>query len=162
TGVKGNIHILANTTAITEILPPALGAFLAAHPQVDIRLEERLSPEIARAVAEGLADVGILAGTVQTPGLAVLPYRSDRLVLAVADTRRLAGRGRVAFAEVLEENFVSLRRDSAIHSFSTKIAASMGARLKIRIEVSGFEALCRTVEAEVGVGLLPDSVAARL
>ncbi len=38
-GLKGQVRIFANTTAITEILPAALGGFLASHPQVDIDLE---------------------------------------------------------------------------------------------------------------------------
>ncbi|MBB5751907.1 LysR family transcriptional regulator [Prosthecomicrobium pneumaticum] len=161
-GVKGKVRMFANTTAISEILPAALGRFLAAHPQVDIELEERLSPEIARAVADGGIDIGILAGTVQTDGLDVLPYQRDRLVLAVARDHELARRGRIDFAEALPLNFVSLQRDSAIHGFTEKIAADLGASLSIRIRVSGFESLCRMVEADVGVGLLPGSVADRL
>ncbi|MGO4837974.1 LysR family transcriptional regulator, partial [Rhizobiaceae sp. 2RAB30] len=51
-GLKGQVRIFANTTAITGALPAALGRFLASHPLVDVDLEERLSPEIARAVAE--------------------------------------------------------------------------------------------------------------
>jgi len=161
-GLKGQVRIFANTTAITEILPAALGVFLASHPQVDIDLEERLSPEIARAVAEGNVDIGILAGNVQTEGLEVMPYQKDRLVLAVPKSHTFASRESIDFVESLPFNFVSLQRDSAIHGFVDQIVGAMGASLSIRIRVSGFDALCRMVEADVGVGILPASVAYRL
>ncbi|MCO5066316.1 MAG: LysR family transcriptional regulator [Rhizobiaceae bacterium] len=161
-GLKGQVRIFANTTAITEILPAALGSFLAAHPQVDIDIEERLSPDIARAVTEGSIDIGILAGNTQTDGLEVIPYQQDRLALAVPLGHRLAQIHSVDFADIVGENFVSLQRGSAIHGFIDNIVDGMGVSLHIRIKVSGFESLCRMVEAGVGVGILPESVAARM
>ncbi|MBO6720019.1 MAG: LysR family transcriptional regulator [Rhizobiaceae bacterium] len=161
-GLKGRIRIFANTTAITEFLPKALGTFLAAHPQVDVDLEERLSSEIARAVADASADIGILAGNMRTEGLEVLPYRDDNLVLAVASHHPLASRCRIHFAEVSDLSFVSMRRGSAIHGFMEKIAADMGIELDVRIKVAGFQSLGRMVEAGAGVGILPGSVGRRL
>ncbi len=161
-GLKGRIRIFANTTAITEILPAALGSFLASHPQVDIDLEERLSPEIARAVADGTVDIGILAGNIRTDGLEVIPYAKDNLVLAVQAGHPLAEREAIDFAEAIGSGFVTLHEGSAIHGFMENILVGMGASFDVRIKVSGFESLCRMVEAGVGIGILPDSVAERL
>jgi len=161
-GLKGKVRIFANTTAITEILPAALASFLASHPHVDIDLEERLSPDIARAVAEGAVDIGILAGNIRTDELEVIPYQKDSLVLAVSRDHPLASREVIDFAEAAGLSFVSLHQGSAIQGFMANVAAEMGVSLDIRIKVSGFEALCRMVEAEAGVGILPGSVANRL
>lgn len=161
-GLKGQVRIFANTTAITEFLPAALGSFLASHPLVDIDLEERLSPEIARAVADSSVDIGILAGNTPTEGLEVIPYQRDRLALAVPLGHRLAQEPSVDFADVAAESFVSLHRGSAIHGFMDNIAGDLGVGLHVRIKVSGFESLCRMVEAGVGIGILPESVASRL
>src|SRR6516164_163068 len=89
-GLRGQVRLMSNTNALTEFLPEPLSAFLAAHPQVNIDLEERLSDEIVAAVAEGTADVGIVAGTVAVTGLEVLPFRVDRFVLVVARNHPLA------------------------------------------------------------------------
>src|SRR6516164_9585497 len=67
-GIRGQIRLLSNTNALTEFLPEPLSAFLAAHPQINIDLEERLSDEIVAAIADGAADIGIVAGTVETAG----------------------------------------------------------------------------------------------
>ena len=63
-GLGGQIRVLSNTNALTEFLPEALSSFLAAHPHVSIDLEERLSDEIVGLIAEGVADLGIVAGRV--------------------------------------------------------------------------------------------------
>jgi DNA-binding transcriptional LysR family regulator len=90
-GLKGHARLLANTAAAAEFLPELLAAFLAANPNVDVDLDERPSPEVARAVAEGLAEVGIAADHADFSGLEVLPFRSDRLVLVVPRGHALAG-----------------------------------------------------------------------
>jgi len=161
-GLKGRVRIFANTTAISEILPAALGTFLAANSQVDIELEERLSPEIARAVADGTVDIGILAGNIRTDELEVIPYQKDRLVMAVPLDHPLAARDTIDLAEAVNLSFVSLQRGSAIHGFMENIVAEMGVSLDTRIQVSGFDTMCRLVEVGVGVGILPGSVARRM
>ena len=91
-GIKGQVRLLSNTNALTEFLPEAISAFLASRPQVNIDLEERLSDEIVAAVADGTADIGIVAATVELADLETLPFRTDRFVLAVAPPTRRKGR----------------------------------------------------------------------
>jgi DNA-binding transcriptional LysR family regulator len=160
-GIKGHLRIFANTTAITEFLPNILPAFLAQHPDISIDLRERLSHDIVRAVAEGKTDIGIVAGNVRTEGLEVLPYRRDRLVLATALGHPLAQRDAVRFDETLEFDYVGLPEASAIHTFLMHAAADSGKTLKIRIQVGNFEALCRMIEADAGIGILPESATRR-
>src|SRR6201985_779869 len=107
-GLAGQIRVLSNTNALTEFLPEALSSFLAAHPQVSVDLEERLSDEIVGLIAEGVADLGIVAGTVETSALPTFPFRKDRFVLAVSREHPLAKRAKIAFAEVLDHDFVGL------------------------------------------------------
>lgn len=160
-GIKGHVRILANTTAITEFLPDVLRSFLVSHPDVNIDLREKLSNEIVRAVSNGTTDIGIVAGTVGTDGLHVVPYHNDRLVLAVAESHPLAARDEIAFEETIEYNYIALHEGSAIHSFLNREAGELNKQLKIRIQVSSFEAVCRMIEANVGIGILPESAAKR-
>ena len=160
-GLAGQIRILSNTNALTEFLPEALGAFLASHPQVSIDLEERLSDEIVGLIAEGVADIGIVAGTVDTGRLVTYPFRSDRFVLVVPRGHGLAGRRRIAFAEVLEHDFVGLDRASALQRFLADKAGRIGQPLKLRVQLRSFDAVCRMVEAGVGLGIVPETTARR-
>src|SRR5438477_4743258 len=101
-GLAGQIRVLSNTNALTEFLPEALSAFLAAHPNVSVDLEERLSDEIVGLIAEGVGDIGIVAGTVDAGRLTTYPFRSDRFVLVVGRDHSLAKKSRISFAEVLD------------------------------------------------------------
>src|ERR671926_718172 len=96
-GLAGQVRVLSNTNALTEFLPEALSSFLIGHPQVSVDLEERLSDEIVGLIAEGMGDVGIVAGTVDTGGLETFPFRSDRFVVVTSADHPLARRERVAF-----------------------------------------------------------------
>lgn len=161
-GVKGHVRIQANTTAITEFLPHVLQTYLIAHPEVNVDLRERPSSAIVRAVIDGAVDIGIVAGSVHTAGLHVTPYRNDRLVLAVATSHPLAREKSVSFADTLEYDYIALHEGSAIHSFLNRAAEALHVPLKIRIQVSSFEAVCRMIEAQIGIGILPESAARRL
>jgi molybdate transport repressor ModE-like protein len=160
-GIKGQIRLLSNTNALTEFLPEPLSAFLAAHPQVNIDLEERLSDEIVAAVADGTADVGIVAGTVEVAGLEVLPFRVDRFVLVVATSHPLSTVERISFAEVLDFDFVGLDRASALQRFLSEKAERIGRRLRLRVQLRSFDAVCRLVECNVGIGVVPATTAER-
>jgi molybdate transport repressor ModE-like protein len=160
-GIKGQIRLLSNTNALTEFLPEPLSAFLAAHPQVNIDLEERLSDEIVAAVADGTADVGIVAGTVELAGLEVLPFRVDRFVLVVATSHPLSTVERISFPEVLDLDFVGLDRASALQRFLSEKAERLGRRLKLRVQLRSFDAVCRLVECNVGIGVVPATTAER-
>jgi DNA-binding transcriptional LysR family regulator len=160
-GLSGEVRLLANTNALTEFLPEALSSFLAAHPHVSVDLEERLSDEIVGLIAEGVGDVGIVAGTVDVGALQTYPFRSDRFVVVAAKGHPLAGRLRVGFAEALEYDLVGLERSSSLQRFLVSKAARAGRPLKARVQLRSFDAVCRLVEAGVGVGVVPQSTAHR-
>jgi len=156
-GLGGQIRVLSNTNALTEFLPETLSAFLAAHPHVSIDLEERLSDEIVGLVAEGAADVGIVAGTVDVGRLTTYPFRSDRFMLVVANEHVLATRSEVEFSEVLDHDFIGLDRASALQRFLASKAARLGRPFKLRVQLRSFDAVCRLVERNVGVGIVPET-----
>lgn len=160
-GRAGQVRVLSNTNALTEFLPEALSAFLADHPQVSIDLEERLSDEIVGLIAEGAADVGIVAGTVDTGALETFGFRSDRFVVVVGRGHPLGARSGVSFAEVLEHDFVGLDRTSALQRFLADKAARIGRALRLRVQLRGFEGVCRMVECGVGLGIVPETTARR-
>ena len=160
-GVKGHLRVFANTTALGEFLPPVLRTYLLTHPDVNIDLRERLSHDIVRAVSEGQTDIGIIAGTVRTENLEVIPYRRDRLVLVVPSGHPMAGLAAVDFADTLALDHIGLHEASAIHAFLRQICHGLHRNLRLRIQVGNFEAACRMIEATVGVGVLPESAARR-
>jgi DNA-binding transcriptional LysR family regulator len=160
-GLKARLRLLSNTAGLTEFLPEALAAFLAAHPNVDIDLEERPSAEIVPAVAEGLADLGIVADVVDLGDLETFPFRTDQLVLIAPRGHRLARRRALAFREALAEDFVGLGAGSALQDHLGAHAARAGHPLNLRVRVGSFDAIARLVEQGVGLAIVPETAARR-
>ncbi len=160
-GLKGHIRLLSNTNALTEFLPEPLSNFLASHPHVNIDLEERLSDEIVAAIADGKADIGIVAGTEDVSGLEVFPFRVDRFILVTAASHPLAQSSSISFSDVLDYDFVGLDRSSSLQRFLSEKADRIGKRLKLRVQLRSFDAVCRLVDCNVGIGVVPETTAER-
>lgn len=155
-GVRGHVRIHANISAIVQFLPEDLGAFTREHPQVKIDLEEHLSTEVIRAVQEGAADVGIChAGQANGHGLQSVPYRQDELVLIVPRGHALARHRAVAFEDTLDLDHVGLHSNSSIYLAMREAAAAAGRTIRLRIHVTGLDAMCRMIHNGLGVGVMP-------
>jgi molybdate transport repressor ModE-like protein len=161
-GLRGHVRLLSNTVAISEFLPVALAAFLSANPNIDVELEDRRSREIARAIAEGLADIGIVTDA-RDPAekLETFPLGDIRLVMVAPPRHVLSRRSKLGFAETLDHEFIGPTAGSALQDFLDHHAASIGRRLKLRVRVGGFEAMCQMVESGIGLAVLPETAARR-
>jgi DNA-binding transcriptional LysR family regulator len=161
-GLRGSVRVLSNTAALQAFLPPILGTFLAAHPNVDLALEERPSPEIVRAIARGAADIGIVADAVDPAvELETFPFAEDRLVLVAPAKHPLAHRRRIVFADTLPYDFVGLPAGAALQDHIDGHAARAGRQLRLRVRLPGFDAICRLVESGIGLAVVPQAAADR-
>ena len=154
-GVRGYVRMVANLSAIVEFLPEDLRTFLAANDQVKIDLEERPSGVIVKSVADSLADFGICSAEADSRGLHTFHYRHDRLAVVMREDHPLAAREHIAFAETLDSDHVGLHSASSISARTGLAARQAGKPLRLRIRVPGFDAVCRMVQAGMGVGVIP-------
>ena len=69
---------------------------------------------------------------------------------------------KIAFAEVLDHDFVGLDRASALQRFLADKAAASASRCELRVQLRSFDAVCRLVECNVGIGIVPETTARRV
>lgn len=155
-GVRGHVRIWANPSAITQFLPRDIARFVQQHPLIRISLEEKLSEQVIAAVAAGEADLGIFADNVPSLGLEKYLYRRDRLMLVVPAGHALAGLQETSFGQALDYDFVGLNQGSSLLQRLKDAAVALERPLRLRIQVSSFDAICRMIEAGLGIGVLPD------
>lgn len=158
-GTRGQVRVFANISAITQFLPRELASFLHRYPDVQIHLEERISTAIVKAVLENVADIGIFTMFDHGQRIEVLPYHGDELMVIAPNDHPLAGAQRVAFADTLDHEYVGLHPGSAINLLLTKAATDLHRTFRMRMQVTGYDALCLMVEAGLGIGVLPRAVA---
>ena len=154
-GVRGHVRVHASISAIVQFLPEDLGDFIRQHAEIKIDLEEHLSTEVVRAVQEGAADLGICNTADGVGELQTRPYRSDSLVLIVPTGHALAARGAIHFEDALDYDQVGLHSNSSIYLAMRKAAAAVGRTIKLRIHVTGLDAMCRMIHNGLGVGVMP-------
>lgn len=161
-GVSGRLKVLANTTGITEFLPPVLHDYLPKFPRVKIDLRERLSEEAARAVLDGAADLCLISGNVPTEGLECRVFLTSRLVVVTPPAHPLGARSSLHFADILDEELVSLLDGAVTQEFLRQQALRLHRELKVRVQVAGFEAIFRMVEAGVAIAVVPEVLVQRM
>lgn len=161
TGLRSNVRLLANTAAMAELLPQRLAGWMAANPRVDLDLKERQSIEIARSVAAGFADIGILSDGAAQDGLVLRPFAEDRLVVVMAQDDALAGSRQVRLADLAGRYFIGLS-GSALQDHIVAQAAAMGMRLRYRVRLRSFDGICRMAGAGTGIGIVPQTAARRM
>lgn len=154
-GRKGALRILANTSVMTESLPADLAAFSRLHPDIRLLVQERWSSEIVRDLQAGEADVGIVVEGNQTDGLDTRTYRTDRIALVMPAAHPLANVPEMKFADVLDDDLVALESGASMMRLLTEQAVIEGRTLELRVQVRSFEAVCRMVQAGLGIGILP-------
>jgi len=161
-GLRGRVRLFANTTATAEFLPATLGPFLSLHPQIDIDLEERSSREIVRAIAQNLAEIGIVGDEVNpAKELQTFPFAEDRLVLIAPRGHVLSHQRTIAFRETLGYDYIGLAAGHALQEQMEDHATRAGRHLKLRVRVPGFDAVCQVVGSGIGVAVVPATAARR-
>jgi DNA-binding transcriptional LysR family regulator len=160
-GVRASVHLLANTSGLSEHLPKALAAFLREHPDFNVDVEERESTDIAAAIATGAADLGFAAEHALPDNLERFLFSEDRLMLVVARRGDFAGRRQIDFQEVAEHDFVGLTNATALQVHISRHAAQLGVRLRFRARLRDFDAICQMVAAGVGIAVVPEAAAKR-
>lgn len=161
-GLRGTLRVLGNTAALAEALPPRLGLFLREHPELDVDLQELPSDAVLEALRRDAADLGLVADHVDTRGLVCRRWRADPLVALLPRGWPLARRHQLGFAELLDQPFVGLGRDSGLSRFLLAQAARGGRVPRHRVRLGSLEALVQMVAAGVGVAVVPQSAAQRL
>lgn len=161
-GRRGQLRILANTSAMAQYVPDDLARFTRANPDIRLIVEERWSALIVLALLAGEADVGIIMEGSSTDGLEVFNYRSDRLAIVVPQGHPLAAADTAAFSDVLDYELVALESDSSMMRLLSEHAISVEKGLRLGVQVRGFEVVCRVVQSGLGVGLLPFDAASAI
>ena len=154
-GVKGQVRLLCNTTAITEYLPELLADFLREHPNLDIDLQELPSARITHALRQGAADLGIVSDAVDTTDLQTQVFCDDPLMLIMPHDHPLAHATSVSFADTLHHDYVGLNVNSALAVYLEEQALHAGSRMLIRIRADGFDGVMRMVAHGAGLAIVP-------
>jgi DNA-binding transcriptional LysR family regulator len=158
--VSGIVRLFANASAIVGYLPEKLKAFQSAHPLVELALQERTSDEVLRACLDDRADVGVGVALPSVPnGVESWHFADDPLMVVLPPGHALCKRRSLRFTEVLRYPLVAAQGGGSLDQFLRERADAALTPMRVSVAVNSFDALCRMVEAGLGLGIVPSSAA---
>jgi DNA-binding transcriptional LysR family regulator len=157
-GSQTVLRLHGNTSAMAQFLLADIAAFQAGNPHVRVVIEECWSDDAVRHVRSGEIDLGVVVEGVDLKGLTWRRYRQDQLAAVMRSDDPMAS-GPVTFADLLERDLVGLEGSSALSRLLAAQAANLQRPIALRVKVRSFEAVCRAVEAQLGIGVLPRAAA---
>jgi DNA-binding transcriptional LysR family regulator len=161
-GLQGRLVIGCVGSATYSLLPQLVRTLREELPDVELAVQgEMLAPDQAQALVDGRIDLGLLRPPVDEESLRVRVLRSDRLIVAVPDGHRLAGRRRVRLKDLAGEDFVIHAGGgrSVMHDTVVARCRAAGFEPRIRHEVAETSTLVTFVAAGLGIAVVPAPVA---
>src|SRR5215472_15284800 len=111
---------------------------------------------------ENLAEIGIVGDEVNpAKELQTFPFAEDRLVLIAPRDHAVSEQRSIAFRDALAYDHVGLPAGNALQDQMEDHAARAGRRLKLRLRLPGFDAVCQVVGSGIGVAVVPATAARR-
>lgn len=141
----GTVRIGGGATAVSYMLPEAIAAFQAAHPQVRFQLREAGSSEIADDVVAGHLELGVVTLPVRDRELDVTPLTTDRIVLVARQDHPLARRRRVRIDDLADQAFVAFEAGSALRQIIDSKLRDAGVEVNVVMELRSIPAILRMV-----------------
>ncbi|MBA3592842.1 MAG: LysR family transcriptional regulator [Polaromonas sp.] len=155
----GRVRLGASTGALAHLLPQALEALAAQHPEIDVQVAVMTSEEALARLAAGSLDIGIVA--LPQParrGLRVQAWRQDP-VLAFIPAAWEPPR-HVPPAWLAARPLIANDRGTRLSRQTAEWFAEAGERPQARIELNYNDAMKSLVAAGYGAALLPHEAGA--
>lgn len=157
--VGGTVRLYANMSAIIGFLPERLACFKARYPQVRLALHEADTQDVTRACTDDRADVGIGVATATSAGLASWFFASDPLQVVAPPGHALLQHEAIDFRQVLGYALIGVHHGGALDQLLRERAEAIKLPYAPEVSLSSFDAVCRMVEAGLGVAVIPQSAA---
>lgn len=162
-GELGSLAVGFVGSATYTIVPEILRRFGERFPEVELTLQEMSSVEQARALNDGLIEVGFLRPPVGGEGeyLNVRVVVEEPLVAILPDSHRLAEKEIINLAELSGDPFVLFPRRLGLSFYDLAVGACRGAGFEPAAgqEAASMQTIVGLVAAGAGVSLVPASVA---
>ena len=151
----GALTLAASSTIANHLLPPVLGCFAQAHPDVHVNVAVGTSGQTLARVETGEVPVGLVAVPVSYPSLDVRPFATDEMVLAVLPEHPWAGETALRLDVLRGAPFLRREPGSATRALVDARLAALGVTVATAMELGSAEALKQAVLSDVGVAWLP-------
>lgn len=168
---RGKVSIAAMPSFAGNLLPKALRRFKDLHPNVNVAVHDVVNEQVVEMVRQRRVELGIGFEPESLRSLVFQPLFTDRFVAVVPRDSPLAQLSSVTWAELLEADFITLQRPSAVRllleadlrerhgglavAFESHQLSTVGRMVACGLGVSAVPALCSQQMEESGAHCMP-------
>jgi DNA-binding transcriptional LysR family regulator len=159
--VGGNLRIAAIQSLSATLLPGVLARLAREYPAIKPSVRTLAAESIARAVASGRADVGLLAGAPRSSlrGLSVKLLFQEPLVALMRRTDPLAKHRRLRLSRLAQRELLLVPDGTFLSDIVHAACEQAGFVPRVLLTLASAEALRETVRAGLGLTILPQGYA---
>ncbi len=155
-GLRGRLRIGFVGSATYTLLPKLLPFFRAAHPKVEVVLEESTTALMIEQLEDRVIDVGLVRlPLLEAAQVDVVVLERDKLVAAVPESHPLARRRRISIQALSACRFIIYPRTSVLHRIIMLACQEAGFLPDVAQEVTQVQTMLCLVESGLGVALVP-------
>ena len=154
---QGVLRLGTTKTFARYLMPPYMIRFHEAYPQVRIQMSEGTSREMVTGVLEGQVDVAIVGRVSYDEGVETFPFPdkpSDKLVVVMNPTHRLAGRLKVDITDLADEPLLLREKGSGMRGKVMELFEKRGIVPNIMLEAASIDFTKELIGKGAGIGIL--------
>jgi DNA-binding transcriptional LysR family regulator len=154
--IPGDLRVASiYSVALTE-MTRVRSEFTSACPSIELKVEYLRPDKVYEAVLNESADFGLVSYPEPSRQLAVIPWREERMAVALPPTHRYHGRTTLRAQDLEGENFVAFDPDLAIRKHLDRFFKEQGVEVQIAMHFDNIQMVKEAVALGHGVSILPD------
>ena len=153
--LDGTVRVAAIYSVGLHDVSRHMQPFMSAHPQARVQLECLHPHKVVEAVINDEADIGIMSYPPAIRSLAVIPWRSEKMVLVCHPGHRFARRRGVMPQDLNGEKFVAFDPDLGIRKAIDRALKRQNVRVNVVMEFDNIETIKQAIAIDARVSILP-------
>lgn len=154
--VEGNVRVASIYSIGLSDMPRLQKEFAARYPGSNIHVELHRPDKVYEAVLEDQADLGFISYPEHRRDIAVIPWRHERMTLAVYPTHRFARRDMVLPSELEGEDFVTFDEEVIIRRELDRFLRESGVHVELAWTFDNIQSIKEAVMRGAGISILPE------
>src|SRR5215204_4458535 len=157
---RGRLRVgSASAMVSADSLPQILKRLRKTHPHVEVSVSSGTSDELVRKILAGEIDAAFVSLPVQARNVETDLLSNDQLVAIASPRHALAGQRVVSAFALAGEKLILGERGGNTRRLIDEFFAEAGLKPKVAMELSRQQAIKNMVAADMGIGIVPLSVA---
>lgn len=159
--ISGLVRVAAIYSVGLHDMSRCMQDFMRQFPKAKVRLEFLRPNKVYEAVINSEVDLGVVSYPVASPDIAVIPLRSERMVLVCHPQHALANRKAVTAEHLRDEDFITFDRDLFIRKEIDRYLRQRSVSVRVVMEFDNIETIKQAVGIGAGISILPEPTVRR-